>query len=389
MSDNSGSSGSSNPAPTLPSIPSSSTPRQDLVQNAVTFLLDPSVQSAPLAKRIAFLESKGLSSSEIETALHQVSSRGSTAPTHAQAGTGRVTYNPGGSGYGQGTAAGTHLQQMVAPQAPARDWRDYFIMAIVSGGVTFALVSLFRRYVLPHLLPPSGPAFQQTSDALTSAFDSLAEQVRKLEEAQEKEKTDRENEREEVEKVLGEVREGVKDVREGEERAREEWEEVRREMEGIKELVPKMLERLTSNQTRTLTELQQELKSLKLLLLNRTPGAHLPSAPSPSSSPAPSNATGHARSSTLVTGSSNTSSLGTSTPATPVPLQQASPFLSGFGLGGTGRPSIPSWQLRPTAGQEAEVSGSSGSGSTKGKEVLVSEEASVPEIGEREQEAAV
>ncbi len=43
--------------------------RQDLIASAVKFLQDPKVQEAPLAKRISFLESKGLSSEEIKQAL--------------------------------------------------------------------------------------------------------------------------------------------------------------------------------------------------------------------------------------------------------------------------------------------------------------------------------
>ena len=41
------------------------------VLNAVQFLKDESVASAPLAKKVAFLESKGLSQEEIESALAQ------------------------------------------------------------------------------------------------------------------------------------------------------------------------------------------------------------------------------------------------------------------------------------------------------------------------------
>ena len=43
--------------------------RQDLIASAVKFLQDPKVQEAPLAKRISFLESKGLSPEEIKVAL--------------------------------------------------------------------------------------------------------------------------------------------------------------------------------------------------------------------------------------------------------------------------------------------------------------------------------
>lgn len=43
--------------------------RQALIDNAVGFLTDPSVQSSPISSRITFLEKKGLSSTEIDEAL--------------------------------------------------------------------------------------------------------------------------------------------------------------------------------------------------------------------------------------------------------------------------------------------------------------------------------
>lgn len=43
--------------------------REALIQNAVKFLKDPSVQSSPISGRISFLEKKGLSKDEINRAL--------------------------------------------------------------------------------------------------------------------------------------------------------------------------------------------------------------------------------------------------------------------------------------------------------------------------------
>lgn len=45
--------------------------RSELVSNAVQFLQDSSVKHTPLPNRIAFLEKKGLSSEEIDSALKQ------------------------------------------------------------------------------------------------------------------------------------------------------------------------------------------------------------------------------------------------------------------------------------------------------------------------------
>lgn len=48
--------------------------REELLRQAAAFLVDPKVASTPMAKRIAFLESKGLTAAEIEQAIKQSSS---------------------------------------------------------------------------------------------------------------------------------------------------------------------------------------------------------------------------------------------------------------------------------------------------------------------------
>ncbi|KAJ1542922.1 hypothetical protein HK405_009616, partial [Cladochytrium tenue] len=49
--------------------------REDNIALAVKFLSDAKVQQAPLAKRVSFLESKGLAADEIEDALARVAGK--------------------------------------------------------------------------------------------------------------------------------------------------------------------------------------------------------------------------------------------------------------------------------------------------------------------------
>jgi peroxin-14 len=105
--------------------------RDELVTSALTFLSDPKVQSSPLAKRLAFLESKGLTQEEITEVLNRAnnpqpsSSTPSTAPSLPQ-------YSSYGNPYGQ------------PPEPPTRDWRDWFIMAVVSTGVSYGIYTLAK-----------------------------------------------------------------------------------------------------------------------------------------------------------------------------------------------------------------------------------------------------
>jgi Pex14 N-terminal domain len=94
--------------------------RPELVNNAVAFLRDPSVAESPLAKRIAFLENKGLNQSEIDKAL-------------------RLASQPNDA-YASGRSPPFLLQQ----HQQGRDWRDWFIMTVVGGTVGYMVVSLAR-----------------------------------------------------------------------------------------------------------------------------------------------------------------------------------------------------------------------------------------------------
>ena len=106
--------------------------REDLVSSAQTFLSNAKVQASPLAKRLAFLESKGLTQEEITEVLNRLnnpqpatSNNPSSAPPVPQ-------YSSYENPYGQ------------APEPPGRDWRDWFIMAVVSSGVSYGLYTLAK-----------------------------------------------------------------------------------------------------------------------------------------------------------------------------------------------------------------------------------------------------
>jgi peroxin-14 len=100
--------------------------RQDLVRSAVNFLRDPKVQASPLQKRVAFLESKGLTSEEIEAALREAKEGVSSSPPPSL---------PAGQ------------QPMLVqqpPTVPRLDWRDYFVAAVLIGGIGFAIATVVK-----------------------------------------------------------------------------------------------------------------------------------------------------------------------------------------------------------------------------------------------------
>ncbi|OMH83006.1 Peroxisomal membrane protein PER10 [Zancudomyces culisetae] len=141
------------------------TVRQDIVDSAVRFLVDPKVQTASLAKQISFLETKGLSSVEIDEALKRskvitpsandssaIGSDGSIVNVNAGNDGTLSQQDNGGALVGVGGSGGQQQQQQaryhnqygstmpvgikpIAPPRPQYSWKDYFIAAVMAGGL--------------------------------------------------------------------------------------------------------------------------------------------------------------------------------------------------------------------------------------------------------------
>ncbi|KAH9944075.1 peroxisomal membrane anchor protein conserved region-domain-containing protein [Epithele typhae] len=242
--------------------------RVELVRNAVAFLSDPKMQASPLAQRIQFLEAKGLNGPEIEEAMRQAAVNQSASRTSMQGY--QATYGP---------AYGPMPYTPVQPPPPQWDWRDYFITAVVSGTVAYGAASLFRKYVMPHLRPPSATAYEQDRDAMTAQFDAAEALLKEIQSETAAVRTAVDQQNEKVVKVTGEVEAVVKHMREGEARTRDEMREIRDEVNNVRDMLPKMIDKTKESHAQGLAELQQELKSLKALLLSRGPVMSGPSTP--------------------------------------------------------------------------------------------------------------
>ncbi|KAG7450443.1 uncharacterized protein BT62DRAFT_1001265 [Guyanagaster necrorhizus] len=240
--------------------PMSTPDRQELLRNAVAFLSDPKSQASPLAQRIQFLESKGLNSQEIDLALRQSSNP--SAP---------ISY-----------PASYPVSAFPAAASTQWDWRDYFITAVVSGTITYGAVALFKKYLLPHLQPPSTTAYEQDRDALNAQFDAAEALLKEIQAETALVRAAVEEQKEKVDKTTKDIELVVTEMRGSELKTRDEMREIRDEVNTIREMLPKMIDRNKDSQTQSLAELQQELKSLKALLLSRGPSiSSSPSSPLP------------------------------------------------------------------------------------------------------------
>ncbi|KAK0258177.1 hypothetical protein B0A54_00241 [Friedmanniomyces endolithicus] len=149
--------------------------REELIDGAITFLQDTSVASAPVEQKIAFLRSKNLTQEEIDASLARVGQPPQTSQNQAayspqQQPQYRQQQSPQ---YNQNN--GYPQQQPYWPQplpeSPRRDWRDYFIMATLLGGVGYGLYWTAQRYITPLIAPPTPPQLEQDKSHIDASFD--------------------------------------------------------------------------------------------------------------------------------------------------------------------------------------------------------------------------
>lgn len=109
-------------------------------------LQDPSVAASPVESRIAFLQSKNLTKEEVDAALARADGNQAAAPSYANYAPQQQVARQPPPGYGGGYQQ--PWQPQAPPELPKRDWRDWFIMATVAGGVGYGLYTVAKVSLL-------------------------------------------------------------------------------------------------------------------------------------------------------------------------------------------------------------------------------------------------
>eukprot|EP01101_Sappina_pedata_P009486 TRINITY_DN5556_c0_g1_i1.p1 TRINITY_DN5556_c0_g1~~TRINITY_DN5556_c0_g1_i1.p1 ORF type:complete len:425 (+),score=151.63 TRINITY_DN5556_c0_g1_i1:2-1276(+) len=145
--------------------------RENFVQNAVAFLQNPSVKSTPMARKVAFLEHKGLTSEEITEAMSRVSQSGSaSAPVSAPiVNNSIIVQNPATTAPPKPwqkqdpnapalpvrpTRAGVYTPLLPPPPPPAPStptWKIVLATAILTGGLLAGISFFLKNYLLDYL----------------------------------------------------------------------------------------------------------------------------------------------------------------------------------------------------------------------------------------------
>jgi len=241
--------------------------REDLVQSAVNFLQDPSVSASPIENRIAFLQSKNLTQEEVDTALARAG--GETPPpanysNYAPQSQVARQPPPGYGGYQQNP-----WQQPPPPEVPRRDWRDWFIMATVMGGVSYGLYVVAKRYVYPMIAPPTAPQLEQDKQAIDESFEKAFALLDQLAKDTEDLKASEQARTERLDTALTEAENVISELKTASRRREEESRRISDEVRSLKDLIPKALDGQKESTDNRLKELNTELKSLKTLMGQR------------------------------------------------------------------------------------------------------------------------
>lgn len=282
---------------------------------------------------------------------------------------------------GDGTA------QLTDARPPKRDWRDYFIMATVMGGIGYGLYFTAKRYIVPLIAPPTPPQLEQDKASIDESFkrafdllDQLNTDTSALKASEEARTTRLDNALGEMESVLAGLKESSK--RQGDDNRR-----IEDDVRGLRDLIPKALDAQKDATDTRLKELSSELKSLKTLVGNRMgAGTARPPATTPASYYGAGQTLGAASTFNNASASTAPAAAPASAPATPAPEQPAASTSAANGQGSgvpaatssapekpaatsspygrmaNGRAAIPAWQMAAAKKNEEAKKDTSESG---------------------------
>ncbi len=99
---------------------------------------------------------------------------------------------------------------------------------------------LLKKYLLPHLQPPSTTAYEQDRDALNAQFDAAEALLKEIQAETALVRAAVEEQKEKVDKTTKDIELVVTEMRGSELKTRDEMREIRDEVNTIREMLPKV-----------------------------------------------------------------------------------------------------------------------------------------------------
>lgn len=235
---------------------------EELINSAVSFLRDPNVASAALTKKVEFLESKGLNQEEIEEALKRVNEPESSSSSSITPSTSNTTT----------TSLQLPPQQLpidyynVAPPVPERTWKDYFIMATATAGVTYGLYQIVTKYLVPSIIPPSQSSIEQDKEVINEEFIKIDKILEQLTKEQEEIKTANEEKLKDIDTVIENINDFLARYNRDKFNFDDNLKLMRLEIDNLSNSIEKNMKLNKEDVNYELVGLKDELQSLKNLI---------------------------------------------------------------------------------------------------------------------------
>lgn len=254
---------------------------EELINSAVSFLKDPQVGGSPLTKKVEFLESKGLNQEEIEEALKRANdnstttSSSSSSSSVASSNLSNTTSSPS---YQSQQQQQVYSQPPIdyynvvppPPPVPEKSWKDYFIMATATAGVTYGLYQVVTRYLIPSIIPPSQSSIDKDKETINEEFMKIDKILDQLTFEQEEIKHANETKLSEIDTVIENVNDFLNKYNKDKLKFDDDLRLMKLEIDNLNNSIEKNMHLTKENINDELGEISQELQSLKNLIKARS-----------------------------------------------------------------------------------------------------------------------
>lgn len=254
---------------------------EELINSAVSFLKDPQVGGSPLTKKVEFLESKGLNQEEIEEALKRANdnstttSSSSSSSSVASSNLSNTTSSPSYQSQQQQqqqvySQPPIDYYNVVPPPVPEKSWKDYFIMATATAGVTYGLYQVVTRYLIPSIIPPSQSSIDKDKETINEEFMKIDKILDQLTFEQEEIKHANETKLSEIDTVIENVNDFLNKYNKDKLKFDDDLRLMKLEIDNLNNSIEKNMHLTKENINDELGEISQELQSLKNLIKARS-----------------------------------------------------------------------------------------------------------------------
>ncbi|KHC45253.1 peroxin-14 [Candida albicans P60002] len=254
---------------------------EELINSAVSFLKDPQVGGSPLTKKVEFLESKGLNQEEIEEALKRANDNSTT--TSSSSSSSSVASSNSSNTTSSPSYQSQQQQQVYSqppidyynvvpppPPVPEKSWKDYFIMATATAGVTYGLYQVVTRYLIPSIIPPSQSSIDKDKETINEEFMKIDKILDQLTFEQEEIKHANETKLSEIDTVIENVNDFLNKYNKDKLKFDDDLRLMKLEIDNLNNSIEKNMHLTKENINDELGEISQELQSLKNLIKARS-----------------------------------------------------------------------------------------------------------------------